>query len=270
MTRRNKRLIDISLKDISLLEELSRGDTMSKRTHAIMCDLFLVSDFKTFVKKMRQKLKIPPQGYSRNKLILMNATAYWLGSSRDVKDGKRLHIVAIDIADFISRHPYLKTVSRDGYLGRTYSLAIKDYIIFGDVETSPMIDIRHSKTDELEGGVSITFSPHMGKRELIRQINNDYPIIQEVARAARSLKERKEKIKPVQEFERDVYIYNEFQNPELKKMMTDLNSEYPQMVVAKLTNKYFGYIAKPMKADAVRKAYDRTKKRVDEVNSIDT
>jgi len=263
--------IDLSTHDAGVLSKLAKGsDTRTKRAHDILSSLFLMQDFKLFVQTVRKKLGIPAEGYSRNKIMMMNATAYSLDTGKELTNGKKISSkISGDILMYIIGKKHIDSIRKDMYELGSWLEVLESYIIFSDVEVMgmPVAKLSYKHVDGFNDCLEITFRPDVRIDELKKFIDEYRNVIREYGRMANLNTPKSKRLKPNLEFERDVHIFNKYQEKLFERRKFGIKSDeakkYLEQEVASYIKEYLGL---KIKSDATKKAYDRIYKKFKQVN----
>ena len=275
-TLNNQNEIDISNEDIKCLSKLAskKSSVMERRTHGIMCEVLLLNDFKNLVRKMRKKLKIPADGFSRSILLVIKKNPRTIGDIYTEND-KKVYVkqsffetLDRDIFSYIHSKDYFeKYHNRDLYSLDIMTELIREYICFGSVSGSGYLG---NITYENNGGedgyadkIRIEVRPDIRKEELLDFIRDNYVLIKaynHVANVKRKNKQKRFKIS--KKFSKDIFIYKKY----LEVLsQTKITKETIEEIVAREYNKHF--YPKVVSDGTVRTIVQRMREKINLINS---
>lgn len=257
----------ISENDYKIIKELEKGTAKERRFAEIFKEIIVDKDFKEFVEKIRKKLNIPPEGLDlRNKHHekLFNKCIEPGGICKgDYVYHPYISLDSIckgcndDVNLFLEKKNNYNIENKYFYhnfhsIGLSFPL--REYILTGEVVPSEteMIqvsrtfhkneseahEIRNPKKYEeirreglepfvIDEEISISFSPHITKQELLIFIRENWSHIQKLKYNISGKEGKNKRVKSKKNFFRDIYIFQKFE--ELKKT----KCKYPEIKLAK-------------------------------------
>lgn len=260
--KENANFIVLSEEDTVLLQKLDKEKTRNAiRAYMALCDLFLLSDFRSWVKKTRRAIKVPTAGYS-NDVVLMNATAYNLRTGEELRDGKGLVNKTEKLAfDYIITKAYFNKLKSDrDYLADLLRI-MREYVIFNDVKENAVSsgDISYEKVDGFNDRIRISVRADIRQDELRDFINDRWFLISEYSKViGPDRSSQKSKLKKHEDFLGSVRTYNENLKMVSTPSLRDKRDGYSSITLSRKLNKT---------PDSIRKTIERMGTRIAEVNA---
>jgi hypothetical protein len=264
MSTMNAKEIAISQRDIKTLETLRQDKSIqAQRVYFCLCDLFLIEDLKGWVRGVRKTLRIPPNGYSRNDILFMNASIYYFREHKKPEKNTLFRKIELSILDCIFNKEYFVSIRADKDVMKDWISIIRNYIIFGDINASDIssTEITFEVTSGFNNRLKIVARADIRQEELIRDIKNKWGVLKEYGRVCNIDKPPKQKLKVSKSFERDVEIYNKY----IEVLNRDHREHgYIESIIAKEANDELNL---KLTGTNVKKIIERMKMKVNTMNS---
>lgn len=238
------RSINLSTDDFNLLARLKESPVKTKRAYAVLCDLFLLIDFKEWVTKTRKQLKIPPNGYP----------------SIHPRERALNHNIGNRIWNYLLEKKYF--VDRRGQKNkmRDWRMVIKGYLLYGEITENDLSSVKLGvEKDELfDDQLKLILRNDISKEELKSWLDRNWFILKEY-RNNLGINGENSRVKLPLDFERDIFIYNK--QLEFKPLP---QRKYYYNEVADQLKKEFGLTVDSL---AVKKAAERFRRKVKILNT---